>query len=128
MIALRQRHPALMRRRFLTGNPVGARGMPDITWYGADGGPPDWYDDQARVLGFTLAGLSAQEADLHVIVNMGKTPLQSVLPPVVGRRWRLAVNTGGEPPNDIIPQQQQRPLKQATLAVAARSVVVLENV
>jgi glycogen operon protein len=128
MIALRQRHPALMRRRFLTGNPVGARGMPDITWHGADGSRPNWFDQHVRVLGFTLAGLSADEADLHVILNMADTPLQSVLPPVAGRRWQLAVDTGRESPHDIIPREQQRPVSESAITIAARSVVVFENI
>lgn len=128
MIALRRRHPALMRRRFLTGGPVGNRALPDITWYGADGGPPDWYDGQSRVLGFTLAGLTAREADLHVMLNMGETPLQSALPSVTGRRWQLAVDTSRQSPNDVIAPEKQQPLAQAVVTVAARSVAVFESI
>jgi glycogen operon protein len=128
MIALRQRHPALMRRRFLTGNPVGERALADITWHGADGGPPNWYDQQARVLGFTLAGLTAQEADLYVMLNMADRALRTSLPSVAGRRWRLAVDTSRESPHDIIPPPQQRPVSQAAVSVAARSVVVFESI
>ncbi len=128
MIALRQRHPSLMRRRFLTGNPVGERAMPDITWYGANGQPPDWFDAQARALGFMLAGLDTREADLYVMLNMAGTALQTVLPSVAGRHWQLSVDTSRESPHDIIPPQQQGPVKDAAITVAARSVVVFEGI
>ena len=50
MIALRKRHPCLMRRRFLTGSPVNDRGIPDVSWHGIDIGAPLWNDPDARVL------------------------------------------------------------------------------
>jgi len=128
MIALRHRHPSLMRRRFLSGNPVGERGAPDVSWYGAKAEPPDWHDARAQVLGFTLAGVGEQEADLHVLLNMAPSPLETVLPPIVGRGWRLAVDTSRESPNDIIPAAAQQPVEQSVISVAARSVVVFEGV
>jgi glycogen operon protein len=79
------------------------------------------------VLGFTLAGVGEQEADLHVLLNMGPSPLEMVLPPIVGRRWRLAVDTSRDSPNDIIPVAAQQPVEQSVISVAARSVVVFEG-
>jgi glycogen operon protein len=127
MIALRRRHPSLMRRRFLSGNPLGERGIADIIWYGANGEPPSWYDDEAQALGFALTGRDVREADLYVMLNMASTPLRTSLPTFTGRRWRLAVDTSRESPNEIIAPQQQRPVRQTDITVAPRSVVVFEN-
>jgi glycogen operon protein len=128
MIALRHRHPSLMRRRFLSGHPVGERGVPDVSWYGVNGEAPDWHDGEARVLGFTLAGIEGTEADLHVLMNMADTPLETVLPPVPGRTWRLAADTGRESPHDIIAPEQQHPADGETISVAPRSLVIFEGV
>ncbi len=127
MIALRRRHPSLMRRRFLSGNPVGERGLPDISWHGHDGEPPDWHDTEARTLGFTLAAVSGQEADLHVMLNMSEDSVKTQLPALAGRSWHLAVDTSQAAPGDILMPGQQQPLNRKSVAVAARSVMVLEG-
>jgi len=127
MIALRKRHPALMRRRFLTGQPIGQRGLPDISWYRIDGKPPDWNNEQSRTLGFTLAAVDAGEADLHVIMNMSGEPMKTALPGIAGRRWQLAVDTARHAPNDIIPPPQQEPLRRDTVTIAPHSVMVFES-
>jgi isoamylase len=127
MIALRKRHPSLMRRRFLTGNPIGKRGLPDISWHRADGNPPDWNNEQSRVLGFTLAAVEAGEADLHVMMNMSDSPLTTALPAIAGRRWRRAVDTSRVSPDDIVSPQRQTPLTRKTVTIAPRSVAVFES-
>ncbi len=127
MIALRKRHPALMRRRFLTGQPVGERGLPDISWYGADGDAPAWYDDEAQMLAFTLAALARDEADLHVIMNLSAQAIDLELPRLPGRHWRLTVDTARATPDDIVPPDVQVPLAASELRAGAHSVVVLES-
>lgn len=127
MIALRRRHPALMRRRFLSGNPTGERGLPDISWYGAGGEAPDWHDEEARVLGFTLAAADENEADLHVMMNMSDATVKAILPALAGRRWRLAVDTSKTAQKDILPVEKQRPVKKRPFTVAARSVKIFEG-
>lgn len=127
MIALRRRHPSLMRRRFLSGNPVGERGLPDISWYGGDGEPPDWHDDRAQALAFTLAAIDPDEADLHVIMNMSDAHLETRLPPLRDRRWQLAVDTARASPDDVVPPQEQSAVDDNPVPVAPRSVVVFES-
>jgi glycogen operon protein len=126
-IALRKRHPSLMRRRFLTGEPVDERGLPDIRWYGTDGGTPDWHDDQARVLAFTLAAVEPNEADLHVILNMSAEALEMRLPPLRHRTWRLALDTGRPSPGDSLTPGAQVPVSDELVQLSARSVVVFEG-
>ena len=127
MIALRKRHPALMRRRFLSGNPSGERGLADISWYAADGGTPDWHDDQAQVLIFTLAAVAPAEADLHVILNMSTETLDTRLPTIPDRNWRLAVDSSRSTPDDILPPASRTPVAEQRIRVPARSVVVYES-
>ena len=126
MIALRRRHPALRRRRFLTGRPVPGRALPDVSWHGEGLEPPDWHDSHARRLAFTLAAQEPREADLHVIVNLADSATQRPLPEVPGRRWQLAVDTAAGLPGDIVPPHRQQVLPPGALNVAPRSVVVLE--
>ena len=67
MIALRKRHRALRRGRFLTGEDNEGSSVPDIKWYGANRAAPDWGNPDGRSLAFTLAGIDADEPALHVI-------------------------------------------------------------
>ena len=50
LVALRQRHPSLWRRRFLTGRPRQDDARPDIAWQGADGQAPRWEAPDAHSL------------------------------------------------------------------------------
>ena len=101
MIALRKRHPSLRRTRFLNGPVDGAPA--EIHWYGEDLTPPDWHDDEACVLCFTLAGLTPEEPALHVMINMASTVCILPLPDVRVRQWRRVADTTLEAPDDITP-------------------------
>ena len=127
MIALRKRHPTLMRRRFLTGDYNDARGIADITWHGPSIDDPLWEDPDAQVLAFTLAAFAEGEADLHIMLNMSDMQVNMELPVVHGRNWRLAVDTSRSSPQDIIQPQNQTSFERHIYQVEARSVVVLES-
>ncbi|MCQ8103890.1 glycogen debranching protein GlgX [Methylomonas sp. SURF-2] len=129
MIQLRKRHPSLMRRNFLTGGILEHRGMADITWHGiTPDQPPAWNNSDNRFLAFTLAGLEEGDADLHVVMNMSDDKFDLHLPSVPDRTWCLAVDTSLKSPHDIIPPEQQKPLKKPLYPMDSRSVVVFENV
>jgi len=125
MIALRKRHPSLMRRRFLTGAPAGEGGEPDVSWHGIDIDTPLWNDPDARVLAFTLAASSDEEADLHVIINFSDRKVSMELPRK--DHWRLAIDTGLASPQDSMAPGRQMAVAEQTYPVRARSVVVLEQ-
>ncbi len=127
MIALRKRHPSIMRRRFLTGKPVNGRGLAEIQWHGTEINKPLWDDPEARVLAFTLAGIESDEADLHVAMNMSDHKVSIELPDIEGRVWNLALDTSLKSPQDIAPPQEQRPVRENFYPVNARTVVVFEN-
>ncbi len=127
MIALRRRHPILMRRRFLTGEPVGERGIPDLSWHGARLDAPPWDDPEAQVLAFTLAATAEGEADLHVLLNMSEASVEMELPDIPGRTWQRALDTWLPSPTDILPPEDQTPFRGGSYPVQARTVVVFEG-
>lgn len=127
LIALRKRHPCLTRNRYLTGKSLPQRGIPDVSWHGTELQPPVWHDARGCFLAYTLAGLDENEADLHVILNMSESPVDSAVPQIDGRVWRVAVDTYRKSPNDIFPPNRQRPLQiPARYTSAPHSIVVLE--
>ena len=128
MIALRKRHASLMRRRFLTGECVPGRHIPDIQWHGVSLGAPQWLDPESQVLAFTLAAVDDEaEADLHVILNMSGNELNMQIPIIENRKWYLAINTALNSTLGIIKPEKQSPRGDNNYFVQARSVVVFEG-
>ncbi|MCM8813689.1 MAG: alpha-amylase family glycosyl hydrolase, partial [Candidatus Omnitrophica bacterium] len=126
MIALRQRHPSLTQNKFYTGQIIAGRGLPDIVWHGVRLHEPLWNDPTARFLACTIAGLTADEEDLQVMLNMGETPLPAPLPMIPGRAWQRAVDTARNGTEDIIPRVKQKRWQSPVYPVQPRSVVVME--
>ena len=126
LIALRRRHACLTRNRFFTGTQVPGRDIPDIVWHGERLNEPRWQDGQARVLACTLAGLAADEEDLHLMFNMSEQALDAELPVIDGRNWYCALDTAQDAPADIIERERQVALAEPSYRVNPRSVVVLE--
>ena len=112
LIALRRRHPCLTANRFLDGEPVPRRGIPDIAWHGARlasrRGTP-----ALPFLAFTLAGLASDEEDLHVLLNMSDQAVDAALPSIPGRRWHVALDTSRCRRQDIVARGQQRRIRGA---------------
>jgi len=127
MIALRKRHPSIMRRRFLTGKRIEDKNIADISWHGTQLENPQWNGAETRILAFTLAGRNDNEADLHIIMNMSDELAQVELPPIPGKEWRLAVDTSLPSYQDIIPPQNQKKVNSQHYSVSQKSIVVLEN-
>jgi isoamylase len=128
MIALRKRHPSIMRRRFLTGTTIKGKNMPDISWHGIEINKPLWHDWEARILTFTLAGIEDNEADLHIIMNMSDESTSIQLPVIDGKKWCMALDTSQPSPQDIIAPQDQKPFGENLYSVNSKAVVVFENI
>jgi glycogen operon protein len=124
IVALRKRHPSLRRASFIEtrlGEESGLR------WHGADGRPPDWNDGAARVLCFTIDGVTADEEPLYVIANMSDDAVEAHLPPPpVGRAWHRIVDTAQRPPEDISSAADSVPIDAHSYHAAGNAVVVLE--
>ena len=127
MIALRKRHASIMRRRFLTGKTMEGRDIKDISWHGAKIDNPLWEDPDTRLLAFTLAGVSNDEADLHIIINMSDEKTAIELPKIKAKKWHLSVDTSRNSPADIISQSNQKIITDKTFLVEEKSIVVFEN-
>jgi glycogen operon protein len=126
LIALRRRHPSLTRSHFFTGRPIPERGIPDIAWYGPGLEAPSWHDGDLRFLACTIAGLTRDEEDLHLLLNMSQNEIRAQLPSIANRRWHVALDTAARAPGDISARADQRPFAGASYPVEPRSVVVLE--
>jgi glycogen operon protein len=125
MIALRRRHPSLSRERFLTGTRQDGQTEPDIAWHGIELNDPRWGDGEGRSLAFTLAGATAEEPPLHVMLNMHDQARDFAVPQVPGRTWHLAVDTAAAPA--LYAPGAQPALGAERLRVAGHAVVVLEG-
>lgn len=127
MIALRKRNPSLMRRRFLNGEQINERGLPDIAWHGTQLNEPLWNDPEARVLAFTLAGMTDIDSDLHIMFNMSDDRIEMKLPSLKNRIWKLSVDTARQFPGDAILPEDQTPYRKNLYPVEPKTVVVLES-
>jgi len=127
LIALRRRHPSLTRNRFFRGERLPNRGIPDVAWYGPGLEAPSWQLGHVRFLACTIAGLTRDEEDLHLLFNMSENEIQALLPSIANRRWHVALNTAAVPPGDFTARPDQRPFAAASYLVGPRSVVVLEG-
>ena len=127
MIALRQRHPSLTRNAFFTGKPVPGRNIPDITWHGIRLNEPPWHDGMAQFLAFTIAGLNANEEDLHVMLNMAEMGMAAPLPPIPGRHWYPVVDTSDIATTGIFPPEHQQPLLSLVWRVPPHTIVIFED-
>lgn len=127
MITFRKRHTSIMRRRFLTGEPIADKGMKDISWHGKKVDTPLWDDPDNQLLAFTLAGIAEDEADLHVVINMANEKTRVELPKIKGKSWCLSIDTAQDSPKDIIPPKDQKPLKTKSYMVMEKTIVAFEN-
>ncbi len=97
LIALRKRHPALRRRRFVHAA--------DVKWHGQQPNLPDW-SSTSRTLAVTFNGrLTGREpdCDFYIACTSRSEPAPFVIPPSPqGKPWRRIVDTGMTPPYDIV--------------------------
>jgi glycogen operon protein len=126
MIAFRGRHAAFHHSRFLTGEGINERGLPELSWHGCQLGRPGWSDPSSSVLAFTLGGAN-EDPDVHVMLNMHWEDLDFQIPAIGGRRsWFRAVDTALSQPDDIAtPGDEVMITTAGTYRVNARSVAVL---
>ena len=127
MIALRRRHASLMHNAFFTGKPVPGQDIPDIAWHGARLNEPAWHDSTTQFLAFTIAGLSASEQDLHVILNMAGVAVNAQLPPIPRRKWYPLVDTSDRATTGILRRENQPAVLSMMWRTEPHSVVIFEG-
>ncbi|WP_024297177.1 hypothetical protein [Methylomicrobium lacus] len=113
-------------REYFTGEELPGRGLRDISWHGYRLDEPLWFDYGAQFLVYTLAGLTGDEEDVHVILNMSERTVDAPLPQIPGRKWHLALDTSRTGPDDILPRNQQSIFEGSSYLIARRTVAVFE--
>ena len=132
LIGFRKHHPNLRRTTYFRGH-RNERGLLDLEWHGCRLGAPGWNDPESRVLAFTVAGFPgtehhedlADDADIHVMLNMDWEDLDFDIPHVEGRHWYRVIDTGAAAPDDILARGQERLVEGSTYRVGNRSIAVL---
>jgi isoamylase len=133
VVQLRHAHPALRRRRWLTGRETMGSGAPDVAWFRPDGAEmrlEDWRDPYARALGVFLNGdeIPGREADgrpivdarFLILLNAWWEPLDfAVAGPPYGANWQRVLDTAD-------PAVAAHPVGDR-VTVAGRSLVVLQT-
>ena len=129
LIAFHTAHPVLGHRDYLTGEPRGPLGRPDVAWHGVELRRPD-FGAQSRSLAMHLAGEHAPrpDCDIYLAANAWKDDLVFALPkPPPGRRWLRVVDTAEPSPRDILGPGKEVAVRGTRVRVRARSVVVLRT-
>ncbi|MDR3115155.1 MAG: glycogen debranching protein GlgX [Treponema sp.] len=132
MIAFRLRHLGFMRPEFYTGKDGNYNAIPDISWFDETGEAPDW-DEIGTCLALRMDGSKADiladrdDNDFFIMFNAGETPVAfTVCPPLEGKPWVRAIDTGLPSPEDICTPGMEAPLAYPDqYLIKPRSMVVL---
>jgi hypothetical protein len=73
------------------------------------------------------AGLSANEEDLHVVLNMAGVPADAPPPPIPGTKWYPVVDTSDRATTGIFPRENQPAVFSMMWRVEPPSVVIFEG-
>jgi glycogen operon protein len=114
LIALRRIHPAFCRNRFLTGKPIDARNIPDVSWYDPRGAMMDWNKSDSGLACWLAtptcspsSGTQLQKeslGDVMILLNPSRSTLSFVFPKEShGLDWKLFLDTSKQSPADIFP-------------------------
>ena len=109
LIHFRRRQPTVRRQEFLTGRVSQPGGLPDVSWYAADGGPVDWTGPSALICLLTRPAVDDQSTvnacDLLFLLNSTSDTQDFVLPTIARSfRWKMFVDTAAKSPGDIFPE------------------------
>ena len=135
---LRTAHPVFRRRRFFTGQPIEAGGLPDILWLNPDGSvmsSEDWGTGFAKSIAvylngdaipyMDLRGIRVTDASFLLFFNAHYEPIKFKAPKKkFAPQWRPLIDTA----TGVVPDDAKTLKASATLEVAARGLVVLEAV
>ena len=107
MIAFRRSEPTTRRTNFLTGLPARPGGLPDVNWFGVDGGPINWSDGRNSMVCILGAAPRRETLDppnhhLMLLLHAGASPQKFVIPKVArSYSWWMFVDTGAASPKDV---------------------------
>ncbi|MEW5755310.1 MAG: glycogen debranching protein GlgX [Pseudomonadota bacterium] len=130
-VALTRRYPILQRRKFFLGADLDADQIPDISWYGADLGAPNWNAPELRTLCYRLDGgedkAAGKDYSLFIILNADWRTQSVQIPPADGnKKWYRVIDTSLRAGEDFCAPGQEVPLNPASrYQTNPRSTVVL---
>jgi glycogen operon protein len=129
-IALTRRYPVLQRRKFALGQDLDADRIPELSWFGTDGGAPRWNDPEARTLCMLLDGSEAPSASgdylLFLILNAHHDAQWVRLPSAGSPRWLRILDTSLATAEDLTAPGREVPIEPADHYIAnPRSTVLL---
>ena len=78
-------------------------------------------------MGFTLARVEPDEADLCVFLNMGDEGRRCRLPSLPDRNWNLVLDTGRDLGVELVKPQEQVPRNGDDIHLEPHSLVVMEG-
>ncbi|HVE11753.1 MAG TPA: glycogen debranching protein GlgX [Elusimicrobiota bacterium] len=131
LAGLRRRFGILRRGKFFDASDSDGDGVPDISWFGGDLGPPAWEDPACRTLACMLDGEggagSPEDYRLFLILNADPELRYVRLPePGPGWRWRRVLDTSLPAGREIAAEGTEVLLEpQDHYLVNGRSVVLL---
>ena len=117
MIAFRRAHPILSKEQFYT--------EAEIQWFNPDGGLPDWLNSKAKQLACLVH--EDERSMLYLMFNASTEATTFLVPAAPKRaRWRLAVDTCLEAPQDLFSPGEERRLDHLqTYSVGSHTSVIL---
>jgi glycogen operon protein len=124
IIEFRRNCSNLRRSYFYLGN-INERGLADISWHGCQLNSPGWYDDNSRVLAFTIASFVDSDPDIHVMMNMDSQNLDFEIPNIEDRKWYRFVDSSLDSPNDILSKNNVKLCKEKLYNVNSYSIAIL---
>jgi isoamylase len=130
VFGIRRNNPVFRRRRFFSGDPLGERGVKDVSWVRADGKEmtlEDWKHVDNHVLGMLIHGDASDEVDERGRPNLGQTLLvflnagsrgRQVTLPALGEpgAWKEMIDTM---------QSSRRPPQSGSIHLGPHSLVLL---
>jgi isoamylase len=109
LVAFRKAEPTIRQTDFLTGRPPRPGGLPDVSWFNAEGSPVDWNAD-TRSLTCLLAAAPPRELieppNHHVLILLhGNGEAREFAIPPLARSlpWSLFIDTAAASPKDVYP-------------------------
>jgi len=136
LIALRNSHPVLCRRRWFQGQAIHGSGVEDIAWFNSDGKEMEednWSHDFAKSLAVYLNGKGIKSLDplgnritddsFYILFNAHSEPVEYQLPhKKYGERWTMILNT-----NDAEIGEKGTHRSGDKLHLEGRTVVILQH-
>ena len=107
LIQFRKSQPTVRREQFLTGSPISAEGIPDVSWFSHLGTAIDWQSHEMAMICLLAAPPTSEDPlkvgrDVLILMNSGPNDLDFLIPAISKHKiWRLFVDTGAPAPEDI---------------------------